>query len=165
MPGDELCDYCARFVELGFENSGRYEDYGCECETEDTPYAEWVQDEVNRIGYTKAFESLLSNRNPTWCTDILDKKLTIKHSLGKETTNVTFRIVCQESFCQDVKDIQDAWDVLETWGIFDLPSKAEMDIVLTFEEVEKTVIRGYEVKNSVVREFRIPGAHRLATAT
>lgn len=59
---------------------------------------------------------------------------------------------------------QAAWDMLEGWGIFKLAREADMDIVLVYKEVEKTVIDGYEVKNSLLHGFRVPRTRTITAA-
>jgi len=54
--------------------------------------------------------------------------------------------------------------MLEGWGIFKLARKADMDIVLVYKEVEKTVIDGYEVKNSLLHGFRVPRTRTITAA-
>jgi hypothetical protein len=165
MPGDVLCDSCEdmRDTMLDYWEAFSGDNSDCECDC-DMPWSEWVVLEVSRISYTAVFADLLSSSNPVWIRSLFAGDITIKYSISESTRRVTFRTVCKESFCHRVCDSQAAWDFLKGWGIFELSRKAEMDIVLVYEEVEKTAINGYEVRNSLLREFRVPRAPRVTAA-
>jgi hypothetical protein len=166
MPGHELCDSCEYIRDTMPDHWAVYsgENDEGECGDEDISWSEWVSLEEDRIRYTKVFADLLSNSNPVWIRSLFNGDITITYSISESTRRVTFRIVCKESFCHGIRDSQAAWDLLEGWGIFELSRKDEMDIVLVYEEVEKATINGYEVRNSVLREFRVPRAPRAVTA-
>jgi hypothetical protein len=76
-------------------------------------------------------------------------------------SHIEFRITCKDTFSHSVSNSQGAWNLLKEWGILDLPRRKQMDIVMAFVETESMVLDGFEVKNSVLREFRVPRA-RLA---
>ena len=155
MPGDTTCDHCLEMRDrFDYDASNETE---CECVDPDTPYQEWIRLEESRMAYTKVLQAFLDNDNRTWAKDILDGKITARW-LNMNSNYATFKIQCKESFCHSVSDLQGAWDLLKGWGILDLSRRSQMDIILAFEEVDKMVIDGLEVKNSLVREFRVPKA-------
>jgi len=156
MPGDTPCDHCMEMRDR-FEYYDGWSDGECECVDPDTPYQEWIRQEESRMAYTKVLRAFLDNDNRTWAKDILDEKITARW-LNMDYNYATFKIHCKESFCHSVSNFQGAWDLLKGWGILDLSRRSQMDIVLAFEEVDKMVIDGLEVKNSLVREFRVPKA-------
>ncbi|KAF2831100.1 hypothetical protein CC86DRAFT_134829 [Ophiobolus disseminans] len=156
MPGDAHCEHCLEMNErFGYDESWNDED--CECVDPDLPYQDWIYLEEDRIAYTGILQAFLHNDNKTWANDILDEKITAQR-LGMTNSCATFKILCKKSFCHSVRDLQGAWDLLKGWGIIDLPRKAQMEIILAFEESETAVIDGYKVTNSLVREFRVPQA-------
>jgi hypothetical protein len=124
----------------------------------------WSEKDERRIRNTAIFEDFLANVNAVWIKDVLNRNVTIEHSIVEDTQRITFHIVCKESFCHGVGDTQAAWDLLNGWGVLGLSRKAEMDIVLVYEEVEKVILDGYEVQNSLLRKFRVPRIRTVAAA-
>jgi hypothetical protein len=153
MPGEKPCEECAdMMIRYGYDS-----DPDCQCDDPDMSYAEWVELEEDRMCYTKIIEGFLANDNGIWHKAILDQNITTDCSFPSKTY-LQFRITCKDTFCQSVSNFQDAWNLLKEWGILDLPGRNQMDIVLAFEETEKMVLDGFEVANSLVREFRVPRA-------
>jgi hypothetical protein len=158
MPGDRLCAECAD----SFDRYGHNADWDgdCECDDHDMLYAEWVELEQSRMQYTKVIEAFLANDNGSWRQAIQVAKITAKWS-SVNVSHIEFRITCKDTFSHSVSNFQGAWNLLKEWGILDLPRRKQMDIVMAFEETESMVLDGFEVKNSVLREFRVLRA-RLA---
>jgi len=48
-----------------------------------------------------------------------------------------------------------AWELLQAWGIFDLPSQDEMTFTVAFERKHKTTRGRHELLSSEVREVCI----------
>ena len=164
MPGDTPCDHC---LEMRDRYDGEYDswnDFECECDDPDMSYQEWIWELESRMAYTGILQAFLGNENKTWAKDILEGKVTARW-MNMHSLSATFKILCTESFCHSVNNLQGAWNLLKGWGILDLPRRHQMEIILAFEESEKMVIDGLEVKNSLVREFRVPKARLPTEAT
>jgi hypothetical protein len=157
LPGEVTCDYCSEMQEQGRCHCCYDYEYGdgqCECDDPHMEYHEWVSLNEDRISYLSIVTSFLRNDNKDWL-DATRGQL-VKCTFTHDTESyVVFKVYCKEAFSTTVSNVQGAWNVLNAWGVFDLPHSANMGFVLVFEEKSTTTIRGRNVTNSVRRELRV----------
>lgn len=157
-PEDDICDHCVEMSDhVGL--FGAWDDDECDCVHPDTPYSEYVEIEEMKMAYTKVLQAFLRNDNPAWIKALLEEQVTAQW-MSIYHNGAAFRFLCKEEFCHGVTDIQGAWDLLKGWGVLDLEGRDHMTFVLAFEESKKMIIDDCEVRNSLVREFRVPRPQR-----
>jgi hypothetical protein len=172
-PVDDICWYCIDEMEAmdrGEEdwNSPLEE---CICAPGDDMNAEdWKTYQYDLIARSDIVHSLICNNNEKWLEDIRKDKMTVQCIFGKTEDTLTFRILCKDRFCgtttnNDAPDhAESAWELLQGWGIFDLPSQDEMSLVVAFETGRKIKKGQYELTSSEVREVGREDRHGMTWA-
>jgi hypothetical protein len=99
--------------------------------------------------------------NSVLMTAIRMKQAEVDCSFEEGTNRISFKISCKHRFCDSgtngdaSDDASGAWDVLESWGIFDLPSQEMMDFVIDFTVDFKNERGSRDSESSERREVRI----------
>jgi hypothetical protein len=156
-PGEEPCEFCCERMHLEEHGHDPEDADGyCSCYDSDMDYEEWVMLEEDRMEYTDILKDFLSNNNEKWMADILAENINVKFSFDRESDLPTFRIFCKKPLKMAASDLAHAYDLLKSWGIFDLPSKALMEFFIAWEGKSKGRIGQYHMTKTVVRQVHVP---------
>ncbi|KAF2026025.1 hypothetical protein EK21DRAFT_92751 [Setomelanomma holmii] len=153
MPREEKCDYC-----VDMEESGRcrcchdYDTSDCECDDPDMGYFEWIQGKEAEIEYASTVKVLLDNRNATWPKAIDDGAIIGCTFTSHCGSLLIFRIRYKDTFYHYVSDMQGAWDVLKSWGVFDLLRQNNMVFKLVFDKKQTAQMGDRKVTNTITRK-------------
>jgi hypothetical protein len=112
--------------------------------------------EEDRMEYTDILKDFLSNNNAKWMADILAENINVKCSFDRESDLPTFKNFCKKPLKMATSDLAHAYDLLKSWGIFDLPSKALMEFFIAWEGKSKGRIGQYHMTKTVVRQVHVP---------
>jgi hypothetical protein len=132
----------------------------CTCGDPDMTQEKWEAFQYQLIGYTDLLKSFIHG-NSVLMTAIRMKQAEVDCSFEEGTNRISFKISCKHRFCNSgtigdaSDDVSGAWDVLESWGIFDLPSQEKMDFVIDFTVDFKNERGSRESESSERREVRI----------
>jgi len=107
-------------------------------------------------------QNFVSNTNQTWLRALRTAQIKVQCTIPLDTKRVNIRILCRDRFCRDMNDTRKAWDLFNSWGLLDLTCKGDMDFIIAFEQQSNVKIDKYQVKNSIVREVRMPRPSRRA---
>jgi hypothetical protein len=165
LPGEDFCWYC--IDEMRARDAGDEDWYSpldeCICAPggEDMDLKDWEAYQYGLISRSTVVHRVVCNNNAKWIEDIREERMTVQCIFGKTSSPITFRFLCKDRFCEATKHgdasthAEDAWDLLQAWGIFDLPSQDEMKFVVAFE-AEKKIKKGvHELTSVEVREVRV----------
>jgi len=135
---DDMCHNCYRNYEMEELGYSSYGDDDCECPDYDWCRSEWRTFKNKQMRYTRTMQKFIHNSNESWARAVREDKLTVTCTVNKTGCHVTFKILYKEPICQTTTDSQPALDLLEQWGIFDLPVKRCTDFVLLYEDKQIT---------------------------
>jgi hypothetical protein len=151
-PEDDLCDSCVKQID-DHAPTWDYPEEHCECFGSEMDYDDWVKLKDQRMSYMGVVQNLVSNQKQAWLHATRKTHIKVYATITPGTNPVSFRIVCKKRFCKDTNNTQTAWDLFKSWGLLDLTRNGDMDFVIACEQQSKVEIDGYQVKNSIVREF------------
>jgi hypothetical protein len=84
--------------------------------------------------------------------------MTVKCKFNHHTNIPTFWILCAKPMRSATTESEDAYNLLKSWGIFELPYMRPfqvMNIVVAYEAKSTKRISGYEMRVSLVREIHL----------
>jgi hypothetical protein len=160
---DDICDYCME--EMWAEDHGledwpnMYEE--CTCGDSDMDEDDWKAFHYGLISHTDALGDFLHNDNREWMENIRQKWVTVHCSFEKLTKQIEFKIACEEPLRQArmrdnvSSNAESAWNLLEGWGMLDLPLAKEMSFEIGFEVETKIEEGSRELKSSEIHITRI----------
>lgn len=167
---NDVCWYCVNEFEAEDGEEEHYEKSveSCTCAPSDLDPEEWDAYQFELINRTDILRSLILHNNAAWLDDLRHDRLNVWTTFGKHAEPITFRICCKDRFF-NVEDTdvsvhaESAWNLLDTWGIPELPYQHDMIYVVTFH-VERTInlFGDREVTSRELREVCIGRPGRAA---
>jgi hypothetical protein len=162
-PETDLCWYCIEQYEAEERGDDDWVNSveECYCAPFDLSYEDWQAYHSVLIERTQVLRGFIHNKNEKWLDAVRQDEVDVRCVFGKAVQPITFRISCKTRFCEESKKgdaichAEDAWSLLQEWGIFDLPHGKEMTFVVVFEGEHKIMKGDFEVTSSEVREVRI----------
>lgn len=167
---EDICDYCIENIwadDHGLEEwLNMYDE--CTCADPDLNEEDWKGYHYGLIRHTIVYEKFLHNDNRNWMEDVRQKRVTVHCSYERITDKIEIRIRCKERFGEAgmgnnaSSDAETAWNLLEGWGILDLPMANEMNFDIGFEVETKVEKSSRELTCLETRVVRIPKPGRSA---
>jgi hypothetical protein len=94
---------------------------------------------------TSILRNLVHNSNPAWRTALQDRDMKVAYTFRGDDSPVTLQIVYHKQVPEAAfpgNHNQSAWQLLDTWGLFNLPGQDEIDFIFESKRVSNRLVPG-----------------------